>query len=208
MAEPHPYTVTALFDSRSDADAAVSRLRAAGFSDDDVRLLPGHERDPGGGEPPARSALADGGAGFWYGLTELFLPDRDRSLYAEGLRRGGFLVSVRTGESDHDRAVEILEEAGTIDLDEREAAWRAQGWREEPEREVFQVPAPDASAEIASDAIGAAQNTASGLSYGVGFDAPDADDAPENVAARRPAVRRDLGASRRRVRSFAGRQER
>jgi len=206
--EPHPYTVTAFFDSRADADAAVSRLREAGFVGDDVRLLPGHERDPGGAEPPVRSALADGGTGFWYGLTELFLPDRDRSLYAEGLRRGGYLVSVRTGESDHDRAVEILEEAGTIDMDEREASWRAQGWQEEPEREVFQMPAPDASAEIASDAIGAAQNTASGLSYGVGFDAPDADEAPADIAGRPPAVRRDLGASRRRVRSFARRPER
>lgn len=33
-------------------------------------------------------------SGFWPMLEDFFLPDEDRAIYAEGLRRGGFLVSV------------------------------------------------------------------------------------------------------------------
>ena len=48
--------VTAMFDSRSDAEDAVDALIEAGFSREDVRLVPGYEKDVG---LPARQ-LGDG----------------------------------------------------------------------------------------------------------------------------------------------------
>jgi uncharacterized protein (TIGR02271 family) len=61
-------------------------------------------------------------------LKDFFLPEEDRYTYSEGLRRGGYLVTVRTESALHDRALTILDDEGTIDIDERAASWRKEGW--------------------------------------------------------------------------------
>src|SRR3712207_9273892 len=48
--------------------------------------------------------------------------------YAEGVRRGGALVTVRSSEADVDRIVDILDDDGTVDFDERQDTWRSEGW--------------------------------------------------------------------------------
>jgi uncharacterized protein (TIGR02271 family) len=136
--------VTAMFDSRSDAEDAVEELVEAGFAREDIRLVPGYERDSdietsGGMRSSGTSSYTGAGSdtsyrgpednrGFWESLSDFFFPDEDRYSYAEGLRRGGYLVTVNTTEANHDQAVDILDDEGTIDLDEREDQWRAQGW--------------------------------------------------------------------------------
>jgi len=118
-------TITAFFDNRSDADDAVSRLRALGISEDAIRLVPGYERD----KETATDSLYDRpGEGFWDSLRDFFLPDDDRDTYAEGLRRGGVLLTVTAGDEWHDRALDILDDEGTIDIDERAESWRSEGW--------------------------------------------------------------------------------
>ncbi len=124
-------TITAFFDNRSDADEAVSRLHSAGISRDSVRLVPGQERDRQGGANQdnfRKSQEGDEGLGFWEALKDLFMPDEDRHVYAEGLRRGGYLVTVTTSDANYERAMDILDDEGTIDIDERERSWRAEGW--------------------------------------------------------------------------------
>jgi uncharacterized protein (TIGR02271 family) len=126
-------TVTAFFDSRSDADEAISRLYSEGVSRDSIRLVPGYERDsdasgsPSGGASP-NSALGDASVGFFESLRDLFLPDEDRHTYAEGLRRGGFLVTVSASDAEYEKVLDILDDEGTIDIDERADSWRAEGW--------------------------------------------------------------------------------
>lgn len=117
-------TVTAMFQSRSDAERAVDRLIEEGFSRDDVRLMPGSERDMDTGATSDRRPSE----GFWESLADFFFPDSDRDVYAEGLSRGGFLVSVSTTTANHDSAIDILDDDGTLDLDEQESTWRSQGW--------------------------------------------------------------------------------
>jgi Domain of unknown function (DUF2382) len=122
--------VTAFFDSRSDAEEAMSRLDAAGIPRDSVRLVPGNERDTArdaAGSPDSLS-LRDASVDFWDSLRDLFLPDEDRNAYAEGLRRGGYLVSVGATDADYERVLDILDDEGTIDIDERAESWRAEGW--------------------------------------------------------------------------------
>jgi len=122
-------TVTAFFDHRADADEAVSRLQSAGVSRDSIRLVPGNERDSDeSGGSPRDSSLGDASVGFFESLRDLFLPDEDRHTYAEGLRRGGYLISVNATDAEYERVLDILDDEGTIDLDERADSWRAEGW--------------------------------------------------------------------------------
>ena len=62
------------------------------------------------------------------GLTGAGLSEGEAETYAEGVRRGGTLVTVRADETRADRVLSILAQAGSIDLDERAEGWRAQGW--------------------------------------------------------------------------------
>ncbi|MDP4022589.1 hypothetical protein Q8W71_08150 [Methylobacterium sp. NEAU 140] len=62
------------------------------------------------------------------GLTGTGLSEGEARTYAEGVRRGGTLVTVRVDADRADRVLEILDAAGSIDLDERAENWRAQGW--------------------------------------------------------------------------------
>lgn len=59
-------TLTAFFDSRSNAETAIEKLRSAGVAD--VRLMPGYEAD---GE---NAASEREGSGFWGGLADWFFP--------------------------------------------------------------------------------------------------------------------------------------
>ena len=56
------------------------------------------------------------------------MPEEDRYAYAEGLSRGGFLVSLDTTAANRDRILDILDDEGTVDMDAREESWRAEGW--------------------------------------------------------------------------------
>ncbi|WP_063776630.1 YsnF/AvaK domain-containing protein [Microvirga massiliensis] len=79
------------------------------------------------------STLVGAGAGAAVGglvgaLAGAGVPETEARAYEEGIRRGGSLVTVRARESDVDRIVDILDGEGTVDLDERQEAWRAGGW--------------------------------------------------------------------------------
>ncbi len=112
-------TVTAFFDTRDAADKARADLVGAGISPDTISVVEGATAD--------RDLPTDEG-GFWHALKEFFIPDEDRFTYAEGLRRGGFVLSVRTGDAQYDRALDILDADGAVDIDEREQSWRSEGW--------------------------------------------------------------------------------
>jgi len=117
--------VTAFFDSRSNAEDAIERLVDAGVSRDSIRFMPGDERDPP--DDPAAARRTEPG-GFWGALGGWFLPDEDRHTYAEGLSRGGYLISVNASDEQYERVLDILDDEASIDLDERADSWRAQGW--------------------------------------------------------------------------------
>jgi len=117
-------TLTAFFNDRTDAEDATQRLIDAGISRDSIRLVPGSDNGSS-----ATSTDYGESRGFWDSLADFFFPDEDRSVYAEGLRRGGYLVTV-TGisQAQHDVALDILDDEGSIDLDEYADNWRSEGW--------------------------------------------------------------------------------
>jgi uncharacterized protein (TIGR02271 family) len=119
--------VTAFFDSRTDAEEAISRLHAAGIARDGIRLAPS-EQDTGTSSGTGTQSFPEASNSLWESLRDLFLPDEDRHTYAEGLRRGGYLVSVQASDADYERVIDILDDEGTIDIDERSNSWRSEGW--------------------------------------------------------------------------------
>jgi uncharacterized protein (TIGR02271 family) len=112
-----------MFDSQGDAQRAVDRLIDAGIPAGSVRLVPGYENDT-----PVTDRT-EHHRGFFASLADLFMPDEDRYTYAEGLSRGGYMVVASDLDTAYyDRAVDILDDEGSIDLDEREQSWRSEGW--------------------------------------------------------------------------------
>jgi uncharacterized protein (TIGR02271 family) len=64
------------------------------------------------------------------GLTRLGVPEEDAHYYAEGVRRGGILVTVAADdEREADAAAEILRRHGAVDIDQRATEWKKQGWK-------------------------------------------------------------------------------
>ncbi|WP_375429395.1 DUF2382 domain-containing protein [uncultured Sphingomonas sp.] len=117
-------TLTALFDTRADAEAAKARLQASSIDIDRVHV---HDQGSTGyGETTEYSSHEN--KGFWADLKDSFLPDEDRHTYEEGIKRGGALLTAEVDEDDSDEAVRILEDANSIDMDDRANSWRESGW--------------------------------------------------------------------------------
>ena len=116
-------TVTAMFDTRADADAAKERLKASNVDADHIHV---HDKSSAGYKEQGYSTHED--HGFWASVKNAFLPDEDRHTYEEGIRRGGAVLTADVDEDDVGRAVQVLEEAGSVDVDDRASQWRQSGW--------------------------------------------------------------------------------
>ena len=117
-------TITAMFDSRDKALIAVEELVAAGIPRSSVRINP--ETDVVGSTGAYDTTRDE--KGFWASLEDLFMPNDDRAVHAEAMHRGSIMVAVTVDQAHVATAENILEEQGTVDLDEREASWRTEGW--------------------------------------------------------------------------------
>ncbi len=118
-------TLTAMFKTRSEAERAEQALTSElGLNRSMIQTSPGTGVTDAGYDP----ARPYEEKGFFASLKNLMLPEEDRYAYAEGMRRGAVLVSIKVEDSQLDRASDILEHAGAMDLDAQEAEWRKSGW--------------------------------------------------------------------------------
>lgn len=115
-------TVVAFFDNRTDAQNALDNLERAGVGPDEVTIVEGGET------ASTTPASGDSSHGFLDSLKDMFMPPEDQQHYAEGLRRGGYVVSVRARPDNYETVLDILETNGSVDMDERSGAWRSEGW--------------------------------------------------------------------------------
>ncbi|WP_207540603.1 hypothetical protein [Sabulicella rubraurantiaca] len=79
------------------------------------------------------AALTGAGAGaaaggLLGGLVGAGVEERDAHVYAEGVRRGGTLVTVRADETRIAQAKAVLSRHAAVDVASREADYRASGW--------------------------------------------------------------------------------
>lgn len=171
-------TITALFDDRNDAEAAQERLKQSRVDADHIRI---HDKTSDGYNETTRSTHED--RGIWASIKNAFLPDHDRHTYEEGVRRGGFLLTADVDDDAVGKAVSVLEEANTVDIDERAESWRSSGWDYEP---------AEAAATAASYGLDASPDRA--------FATSGDDVAPANTSS--IYGRRDLDRGSSRVRSY------
>ena len=74
-------------------------------------------------------AVVGGAAGGIVGaLTESGVDERDAHVYAEGVRRGGTLVTAKVDDSRAAEAEAILQGSNWVDLPARRTAYEGQGW--------------------------------------------------------------------------------
>ena len=119
-------TVAAMFASRQEAEKAAQDLaNTLAIDRSRVRVSP----EAGAADTDYDQSQPYRETGFFASLKNLFLPEEDRYAFAEGLRRGHFLVSVQVDESHLTRATETLERNSALDIDAEEASWRQTGWR-------------------------------------------------------------------------------
>ncbi len=94
---------------------------------------------------PIAAALAGAGVGavaggLIGGLTGAGVSEDDADYYAESVRRGGTLVTVRSEDSRADEAASIMRDHGAVDIERRAEQWKEQGWtRHDPSATPYSV---------------------------------------------------------------------
>jgi len=175
-------TVSALYDTYTDAMAAVRALESAGIPHSDISMVANRNtadwddrttepsdvaKDAGAGAGigagvgglggllaglgvmaipgvgpvvaagwlvaaavgAAAGAAVGGAAGGLIGsLTEAGVPEKEANLYAEGVRRGGTLVTARVADLKAPEAQSILDSQKSVDLNSRARVYHDTGW--------------------------------------------------------------------------------
>src|SRR6478609_4395720 len=170
-------TISRLYDNHSDAQAAVTKLEAAGVPHSDISIVANNsdgwfdgkkDRDGDGVDDRAEAAGTGAGVGAGIGgaagllaglgllaipglgpvvaagwlaatavgaaagaatggivgaLTQAGVSKEDAEVYAEGVRRGGTLVSAKVPDADRTRLDAILNRSA-VDMQSRKAAWQ------------------------------------------------------------------------------------
>lgn len=127
------HTLAAVFDNRADAERARDALSAAGIGAGSVRL---------NASTTGSSTTTTTGAGTTAGthdesigdsikhfFSNLFGDDDERVVYGEAVDRGNVVLTVQTDTQDEiERAADVVEGFGPIDIDEYKSQWQASGW--------------------------------------------------------------------------------
>lgn len=236
-------TVTRLFDSHTEALAAVRDLKAAGIDEDRISLIASNadnwhgrsdhagddenETAEGAGKGAATGGLLGAGAGLLAGLGMLAIPglgpvvaagwlastavgaaigavaggaaggllgalkdaghsDEEANVYAEGVRRGGSLVSVKADDADVARVEALLQSLRGVDAATRGQAYRQGGWQA-----FSQDAAPYSSAEAARERSLHGEERSFAGHTGAEPTLNDGDRPADMGGARAPDLRRD-----------------
>jgi uncharacterized protein (TIGR02271 family) len=117
-------TITAIYDSETDANQARQRLVQTGLAEDDVRIVSQNLT-----RSDVSSDTGNDDKSVWESIKDFFVgDDDDRSIYSESVRRGGYLLTARVDDRYGDEAITQLEQTNAIDLDARAEQWRTEGW--------------------------------------------------------------------------------
>ncbi|NHZ42690.1 DUF2382 domain-containing protein [Massilia aquatica] len=118
------HTLVAVFDNRGDAVQALDDLIGSGYARQDVRLSDG---DPDASGNPVEGGDESLGSSIKHFFTDLFGGERSEHarMYSEAMERGHYVLSVTTtSEHEVERAADIVERHGPVDIDEHAGQWQ------------------------------------------------------------------------------------
>ena len=126
--------VIGVFDNYTDARDAADAVVAAGLREWMVQITPKEEswvaRRAALDERARHAAPGSWSIGEFF--RSLFGTDADHEhahIYSEAMRRGSFLVTVETeDEKQLERVRDLINQFHPVDIEERAAHWRSQGW--------------------------------------------------------------------------------
>ncbi len=141
-------TVIGVYDNRAQAQDAIEELVRAGFGRRDMQLISAEEAQAADQSQPKagnsnNSELGAGTSGSGRDVNLVFRSlfggaeyggsssdqDYHGDIYSEAVRRGGFVLAVQSGNDEqHAEIINIMDRFNPIDIDDRIAGWRAQGW--------------------------------------------------------------------------------
>jgi len=107
--------VVAVFDTDDHAQRAVTALKAAGFSGDDISLVSNDSLDDRGARVASES-------GFWHRLFGSDVDLHEAKVYGHTLGKGGSVLSLRAPDTMVQRAVDILHTHNPVDVNQRAAS--------------------------------------------------------------------------------------
>lgn len=142
-------SLAALYDDDTTARQAADELMQMGIPETDISI----SRSEAGGYSSGRRATTEE-HGFFATLKSMFGADDDASTYAEGVRRGGSLLTVTVDDAQVQQAEAVLEQFSPVDVDQRSAGWRQSGWTSFDERS-----SPYTADQIAAERSAALQGT-------------------------------------------------
>jgi uncharacterized protein (TIGR02271 family) len=121
-------TLVALYDTFTDAEQVVQELIADGCTRSAIHLALDRTKRPATAQAALEWDAAYEEANLVDTLVDLGVPNDEASAYAEGVRRGGALVVVESSDERAERGMAILRRMHPVDLHERTAQWRQEGW--------------------------------------------------------------------------------
>lgn len=193
-------TVVGLIESRTECEKVIHDLEAQGIGRGHIHIVAGDQdpeaTTPTGEETGFRGLLVKLGL-LEARRRELGLPAEHVGYYSEGVRRGGYLVTVDAdSEAEMDKAVDVLEDHGAVDIEERAAQWQQSGWS---------AGHPGATATTGTSATGAAGTVGTGTAAPLGTASGATAGTPtwaaeQGEAARIPVVEEELKVGKRAVR--------
>ena len=118
-------TITRLYDNHDEATGAVQALEVAGVPHSDSSLVgSAHDRAAEGVGGDTATTDAGSGAATCAGVCE-----EDAHVYAEGVRRGGAMLTARVEEGQAARVESLLASSGGhVDVAARRSEYRSEGW--------------------------------------------------------------------------------
>ncbi len=122
-------TVIGVFDNANEAQDAVDQLASEGFSRDDIDLSTRAATETDASDTAARRDGDDNESGIGKFFRSLFGSDDDDTTrkYATVANRGSVVTVHAQTEDEAERAADILDEAGAVDVDERAAEYGYSG---------------------------------------------------------------------------------
>jgi len=126
-------TVVGVFDDRTAAQSVVEQLVNSGIERGSIQINSNdsYASDAARGNAGLSGESRDHSGGGISGFFRRLFGDDDAEHYghyAEAVRRGSTVVTVTTDEQHAERAADIMDDGGAVDIDRRAQSWQQRGY--------------------------------------------------------------------------------